>query len=98
MSNRKLSNRKDWYFPQRVITRSEEKTQNDIIKRFFGNILMSPILILDWVSTKLLPKKIANTITMGLFNSVTGIVFLIGIGIVSLWFYVLFSFYSTLNF
>ena len=98
MSNRKLSNRKDWYFPQRVITRSEEQAQNDIIKRFFGNILISPILILDWIFSKLLPKKIANIITMGLFNSVIGIIFLIGIGIIGLWFYILFSFYSTLNF
>ena len=97
MSNRKLSNRKDWYFPQRVITRSEEQAQNNLIKGFIGNVLISPILILDFISTKLFSKKIANIITMGLFNSAIGIVFLIGFSIIGFWFYILFSFYSTLN-
>jgi len=97
MSNRKLSNRKDWYFPQRVITRSEEQAQNNLIKGFIGNVLISPILILDFISTKLFSKKIANIITMGLFNSAIGIVFLIGFSIVGFWFYILFSFYSTLS-
>ena len=90
MSYKKLSNRKDWFFPQRVITRKEEQLQDQAIKEFLFYGLLSPLLLVNWIFSKIFPSKVSSIVTSILFNIIQGVITIVGIGLISLVFYLLF--------